>query len=42
MSPLVQAVTLGFRREAGPWVSWSALVAVVVTGVVARRGAARG
>lgn len=37
MSPAVEAVTLGFRREVGPWVSWAALLAVVVVGSVQRR-----
>ncbi|PRY10034.1 DUF2029 domain-containing protein [Kineococcus rhizosphaerae] len=37
MSPLVEAVTLGYRREVGPWVAWAALVAVVVTGIRQRR-----
>ncbi|NIZ91920.1 hypothetical protein [Kineococcus rubinsiae] len=29
MSPAVEAVTLGYRREAGPWIAWAALVAVL-------------
>ena len=37
MSASVESVTLGFRREVGPWVSWAALVAVLVLGVLARR-----
>ncbi|MEZ0493993.1 hypothetical protein AB2L28_17290 [Kineococcus sp. TBRC 1896] len=41
MSPLVQAVTLGYRREVGPWVAWAALVVVVTVGVRARRSVAR-
>ncbi|MEW9267654.1 hypothetical protein AB1207_23175 [Kineococcus endophyticus] len=40
MSPVVQAVTLGYRREVGPWVAWAALLAVVVCGVRARRSVA--
>ncbi|WP_432492401.1 hypothetical protein [Kineococcus gypseus] len=38
MSPAVQALTLGYRREVGPWVSWAALLAVLALGVAARRG----
>ncbi|MBB2901208.1 hypothetical protein FHR75_001996 [Kineococcus radiotolerans] len=41
MSPLVETLTLGYRREVGPWISWAALVAVVGLGVSARRGTAR-
>ncbi|WP_432509124.1 hypothetical protein [Kineococcus auxinigenes] len=37
MSPAVQAVTLGYRREVGPWVAWAALLAAVAVGVLARR-----
>jgi hypothetical protein len=37
MSPFVEALTLGYRKEVGPWVSWSALVAVVVVGTFTRR-----
>ncbi|MEZ0163344.1 hypothetical protein AB2L27_01045 [Kineococcus sp. LSe6-4] len=40
MSPLVQAVTLGYRREVGPWVAWAALLAVVALGVRSRRSVA--
>ncbi|MEW1956650.1 hypothetical protein [Kineococcus sp. NPDC059986] len=40
MSPAVQAVTLGYRREVGPWVAWAALVAVVVLGAWRRRSVA--
>lgn len=40
MSPLVQAITLGYRREVGPWVAWAALLAVVAFGVRARRSVA--
>ncbi|WP_337063305.1 hypothetical protein [Kineococcus sp. G2] len=42
MSPAVEAVTLGYRREVGPWVAWSALLTVLALGVALRRWAAAG
>jgi hypothetical protein len=37
MSPFVEALTLGYRKEVGPWISWAALIAVVVAGLMTRR-----
>jgi hypothetical protein len=37
MSPFVEALTLGYRKEVGPWISWAALIAVVVAGLITRR-----
>jgi len=37
MSPAVQAVTLGYRREVGPWVAWAALLVVLALPLLARR-----
>ncbi|MCI2236920.1 hypothetical protein MO973_16905 [Paenibacillus sp. TRM 82003] len=42
MSPAVEAVTLGYRREVGPWVAWSALLTALALGVALRRWAAAG
>ena len=42
MSPSVEALTLGYRKEVGPWVSWCALVVVLVVGLVLRRRTGRG
>ena len=36
MSPTVQAVTLGYRREVGPWVAWAALLAVLALPLLTR------
>jgi hypothetical protein len=36
MSPTVEALTLGYRKEVGPWVSWAALGLVVIAGVAHR------
>jgi len=36
MSPAVEAVTLGYRKEVGPWISWVALVLIVACGVATR------
>ncbi|GAB7191971.1 hypothetical protein NUM3379_26790 [Kineococcus sp. NUM-3379] len=37
MSPAVEALTLGFRREVGPWAAWAVLVVAVAGAVLARR-----
>jgi len=37
LSPAVQAVTLGYRREVGPWVAWAALVVVIALPLLTRR-----
>ncbi|WP_432509992.1 hypothetical protein [Kineococcus sp. SYSU DK001] len=37
MSPAVEAVTLGYRREVGPWVAWAALLLTVFWGLRCRR-----
>ncbi|MFB9377108.1 hypothetical protein ACFFKU_02125 [Kineococcus gynurae] len=38
MSPTVQAVTLGFRREVAPWAAWLWLVLALGLGLPRRRG----
>ncbi|GAA0295925.1 hypothetical protein [Kineococcus aurantiacus] len=37
MSPAVEALTLGYRREVGPWVAWGALVLTVAVAKYFRR-----
>ncbi|WP_432520503.1 polyprenol phosphomannose-dependent alpha 1,6 mannosyltransferase MptB [Kineococcus sp. SYSU DK006] len=36
MSAPVEALTLGYRREVGPWIAWAALLAVLVAGSLSR------
>ena len=37
LSPAVQALTLGYRREVGPWVAWAALLVVLALPLLTRR-----
>ncbi|NAZ81652.1 hypothetical protein GTR02_07455 [Kineococcus sp. R8] len=37
MSPAVEAVTLGYRKEVGPWIAWAALLSVLALPLLRRR-----
>ncbi|WP_432562524.1 hypothetical protein [Kineococcus sp. SYSU DK003] len=36
MSEAVEAVTLGYRREVGPWIAWAALLVVLASSTISR------